>query len=105
MKPTSQKSPSTQKKKGRAHEAGGNPQEARKCYNQGKHHFFGRNGFEKSYELAFQQFAEAINNDPHMAGAYHYRGRCYLALGDCQRALYDFTMAIREDDKVADPKT
>jgi hypothetical protein len=40
-----------------------------------------------------------------MAMAWHYRGKCYQGMGDFQRALYDFTCAIRLDTQQgADPK-
>ncbi len=34
--------------------------------------------------------------------AFQYRGRCFQSLFDYQRALYDFTMAIKIDEKSSD---
>jgi tetratricopeptide (TPR) repeat protein len=34
-----------------------------------------------------------------LAAAFHYRGRCYQGMGDFQRALYDFTLAIKLDNQ------
>jgi tetratricopeptide (TPR) repeat protein len=40
-----------------------------------------------------------------MAMAFHFKGRCYHFLGDYQRALYDFSMALKLDNNQgADPK-
>lgn len=32
------------------------------------------------------------------AAAHHYRGRCFQGMGDFQRALYDFSLAISLDN-------
>ena len=67
----------------------------------------GKGNVEKDVDRAFQLFSEACNKDPStispslnslgMAAAYHYRGRCYMHMDDYQRALYDFTLAIKLD--------
>ena len=35
------------------------------------------------------------NKDAQMSQAFHLRGMCYNQMGDFQRALYDFSVAIR----------
>ena len=59
----------------------------------------------KSIEEAFKILSEACNKDSQMSKAFNLRGQCYNFLGDFQRALYDFSVAIRiARDNHEDPK-
>ena len=46
-------------------------------------------------EKALENLNNAINQDPSYARAYFLRGKCYYHMGDFQRALFDFTVAIK----------
>jgi len=44
--------------------------------------------------------SSACNKDATMSRAFYMRGKCYYHMGDFQRALFDFSVAIRiEEDK------
>ena len=60
---------------------------------------------ESAIQDAFKLLSEACNRDGTLSDAFHLRGMCYNQMGEFQRALYDFSVAIRvEDDNKADPK-
>jgi len=50
-------------------------------------------------EQAFYLFSEACNKDPNNSGAFFHRGKCYMAMQDYKRALYDFSAAIRAESR------
>lgn len=50
---------------------------------------------ESAIQEAFKLLSEACNKDGNYSQAFHYRGMCYNQMGDFQRALYDFSVAIR----------
>ena len=45
------------------------------------------------------RFLDILYTTLELAAAFHYRGRCYQGMGDFQRALYDFTLAIKLDNQ------
>ena len=47
------------------------------------------------FELAFEDFDEAISLDPAYAPAYRHRGTMYLERGEIERARQDFDQAAR----------
>ena len=57
---------------------------------------------EKDIAEAFKLLSEACNRDARMSQAFELRGMCYHQMGDFQRALYDFSVAIRIE-KEKDP--
>ena len=54
-------------------------------------------GYKRTFlfELAFEDFNEAINVDPAYAPAYLHRGNMYLERGEIERAGQDFHQAAR----------
>ena len=54
------------------------------------------------FELAFEDFNEAINLDPTYAPAYRHRGNMYLERGEIERAGQDFDQAVRLEQREAD---
>lgn len=44
---------------------------------------------------AFKTLSEICNRDGESSEAYNLRGSCYYLMGDFQRALYDYSVAIR----------
>lgn len=59
-----------------------------------------RDKYEKKLEEAFISLSSACNKDATMSRAFYMRGKCYYHMGDFQRALFDFSVAIRiEEDK------
>ena len=49
------------------------------------------------FETCSQLFTDAISLNSGKAAYYFSRGKCFLALHQYQRALFDFSMAIRLD--------
>ena len=47
----------------------------------------------------FKLLSEACNRDGQLSQAFHLRGMCYNQMGEFQRALYDFSVAIRVEDE------
>ena len=61
--------------------------------------------YQTKLEQAFDYLTNACNKDTQMAKAFFLRGKCYYHMGDYQRALYDFSYAIRiEEDRKARDK-
>ncbi len=61
---------------------------------------------EHYIQEAFKNLSEACNKDGQMSSAFSHRGICYNQMGDFQRALYDFSVAIRiANEKKEDHKT
>lgn len=61
--------------------------------------------YQTKLEQAFDYLTNACNKDTQMARAFFLRGKCYYHMGDYQRALYDFSYAIRiEEDRKARDK-
>ena len=54
------------------------------------------------YELAIQDFSQAIERNPNYAEAFNNRGDAYHLKGDNTRALQDFNQAIRLDPSLAE---
>ena len=73
-----------------SHEAKQNLERARRILSNSK-----QKPSEKEIQEAFRQLSEACNKDGQIAEAFSLRGQCYNQMGDFQRALYDFTVAIR----------
>ena len=75
--------------------------QAKKLYDLGKKALKQTNqnaeSSQQRAEKAYSYFTDAINKDPNHALSFQGRGQCYILLGDFQRALYDFTMAIKLD--------
>lgn len=47
------------------------------------------------YEKALSDLSEAVRVDPQLDDAWQYRADCHLALGACDRAIEDYSEAIR----------
>mmetsp|Transcript_6828 Transcript_6828/g.11526 ORF Transcript_6828/g.11526 Transcript_6828/m.11526 type:complete len:332 (+) Transcript_6828:127-1122(+) len=61
---------------------------------------------EDHIQKAFHHLSLACNKDGQMSQAFSLRGQCYNQMGDFQRALFDFSIAIRiAREKDEDPKT
>ena len=59
-----------------------------------------RERYENQLEEAFYKLSQACNKDATLSKAFFLRGKCYYHMGDFQRALFDFSVAIRiEEDK------
>jgi Flp pilus assembly protein TadD len=54
------------------------------------------------YELAIENFTEAIKLDPNFATAYNNRGMMYSKKGDYNRAIADFSQVIKLNPNNAD---
>jgi tetratricopeptide (TPR) repeat protein len=50
---------------------------------------------------AVEHFTQAIMLRPEKAEYFYNRGNCYNKLGETQKALLDYSMAIRIDNKTA----
>ena len=50
---------------------------------------------QKNIEEAFRLLSDMCNRDAANSKAFYYRGQCYNLMGDFQRALYDFSVAIK----------
>lgn len=57
-----------------------------------------RESYENKLEKAFQYVSKACSINPTNSKAFFYRGKCYYHMGDFQRALYDFSVAIRIEE-------
>ena len=56
--------------------------------------------YEKGdYDLAIEDYTEAIRLRPEYASFYWFRGDAYLKKGDYDRAVEDYTEAFRLDPK------
>jgi tetratricopeptide (TPR) repeat protein len=49
-----------------------------------------------------ESFTQAIMLKPEKADFFYYRGNCYNKLGETQKALLDYSMAIRIEPKKAE---
>ena len=58
---------------------------------------------EKQIQECFKLVSEACNKDAKMAKPFSVRGQCYWQMGDFQRALYDYSVAIRIAKDQGDP--
>lgn len=59
----------------------------------------------KNIEEAFRILSEICNKDVQISEAFNYRGACYNLMGDFQRALYDYSVAIKiAKDENEDPR-
>lgn len=59
---------------------------------------------QKHIEEAFRLLSGLCNNDAQHSKAFYYRGQCYNLMGDFQRALYDFSVAIKISKDKDEPK-
>ena len=57
------------------------------------------------FDLAIEEYTEAIALDPQYADSYNKRGLAYVAKGDLDRAIADFDRAIALDPQYVDPYT
>ena len=63
------------------------------------------NKSNQNLEQAFKLLSEACNKDAENSQAFKMRGNCYNLMGDFQRALYDYSVAIRiAKESKEDPK-
>lgn len=53
------------------------------------------NKSEATIPQAFKELSEICNKDTEYHEAFYLRGTCYNIMGDFQRALFDFSVAIR----------
>ena len=51
--------------------------------------------------FAVEAFTQAIMLRPEKAEYFYNRGNCYNKIGETQKALLDYSMAIRIDNKTA----
>ena len=51
-------------------------------------------------DSAFMKFTSACVENPEFAQAYYKRGRCYMMMHDYKRALYDFSAAFFNQDRL-----
>lgn len=51
-------------------------------------------------DTAFMKFTSACVDNPEFALAYYKRGRCYMMMYDYKRALYDFSAAFFNMDRL-----
>ena len=56
------------------------------------------------YDMAVEEFTQAIKLDPDNAAAYYNRGDAYKNKGDNDRAIADFSQAVKLDPNDADYK-
>lgn len=63
-----------------------------------------REAYEQNLEKAFELLTEACTKDQSYSKAFFLRGKCYYHMGDFQRALYDFSVAIRTAQEKKEPK-
>jgi tetratricopeptide (TPR) repeat protein len=55
----------------------------------------GKDSNESKLEEALVILSDACNRDANMSKAFYLRAKCHYHFGDFQRALYDFSVAIR----------
>ena len=55
-----------------------------------------------NFDLAIEEYTEAIALDPQFASAYNNRGFAYASQGDFDRAIADYDQAITLDPQLAD---
>lgn len=55
--------------------------------------------YQIKLEQAFDFLTNACNKDPTISRSFYLRGKCYYHMGDFQRALYDFSYAIRIEEE------
>lgn len=51
---------------------------------------------KKNYDRAFADFDEALRLDPEFTGAYYNRGLAYQEMGDNQKAIVQYRLALQQ---------
>ena len=55
---------------------------------------------DEEIDKAFMGFSSACVDNPEFALAYYKRGKCYMLMYDYKRALYDFSSAFFNQDRL-----
>ena len=94
-----------QQKKAMNNDFGGTHHDYKRQIRDASKKLLATNKSVKQVEEAFRVLSDICNKDSNIAEAFSYRGLCYNLMGDFQRALYDYTVAIKiAKDENEDPK-